>query len=62
MAYSFPGKTTIAATLFQVFAEQSVWMPFAVEVDGQIITVYDPVIHRKVQEDRRNLDERWGPL
>jgi hypothetical protein len=37
-------------------------MPFAVEVDGQIITVYDPVIHRKVQEDRRNLDERWGPL
>jgi hypothetical protein len=34
-------------------------MPFAVEVDGQIITVYDPVIHRKVQDDRRNLDERW---
>ena len=53
------GKTTIAATLSQVFAEQSVWMPFAVEVDGQIITVYDPVIHRKVQDDRRNLDERW---
>ena len=53
------GKTTIAATLSQVFAEQSVWMPFAVEVDGQIITVYDPVIHRKVRDDRRNLDERW---
>ncbi len=53
------GKTTIAATLSQVFAEQSVWIPFAVEVDGQIITVYDPVIHRKVQDDRRDLDQRW---
>lgn len=53
------GKTTIAATLSQVFAEQSVWIPFAVEVDGQIITVYDPVIHRKVPDDRRDVDERW---
>jgi predicted ATPase with chaperone activity len=53
------GKTTIAATLSQVFAEQRVWIPFAVEVDGQIITVYDPVIHRKVQDGRRELDERW---
>ena len=53
------GKTTIAATLSRVFAEQQVWIPFAVEVDGQIITVYDPVIHRKVQDVRGEIDERW---
>jgi predicted ATPase with chaperone activity len=53
------GKTTIAATLSQVFAEQIVWIPFAVEVEGQIITVFDPLIHKQVKEERRDLDERW---
>ena len=37
------GKTTIAETLSRVLAEDEVWIPYAVEVDGQIITVYDPV-------------------
>src|SRR5579864_8379888 len=53
------GKTTIAATLSRVFAEQRVWLPFAVEVEGQIITVYDPVIHRQVKDVPREVDERW---
>ncbi len=53
------GKTTIAATLSKVFAEQRVWLPFAVEVEGQIITVYDPVIHRTVKDVPREVDERW---
>jgi predicted ATPase with chaperone activity len=53
------GKTTIAETLSRVFAEQLVWIPYAVEVDGQIITLYDPVIHRAVKEVRRDIDDRW---
>ena len=53
------GKTTIAETLSRVFAEELVWIPYAVEVDGQIITVYDPVIHRKAQDVPREVDERW---
>jgi len=53
------GKTTIAATLSKVFAEQRVWLPFAVEVEGQIITVYDPVTHRKAKDVPREVDERW---
>ena len=36
------GKTTIAAALAQVLAVDRVWIPYAVEVDGQIIAVYDP--------------------
>jgi predicted ATPase with chaperone activity len=54
------GKTTIAETLCRVLAEDDVWIPHAVEIDGQIIVVYDPVIHHRVAErepDER--DERW---
>ncbi len=54
------GKTTVAETLSRVIAEDEVWIPHAVEVDGSIITVYDPAIHRKASDpgpvDR---DERW---
>ena len=43
------GKTTIAETLSRVLAEDAVWMPHAVEVDGQIITVYDPTVHKRLE-------------
>ena len=35
------GKTTIAETLTRLFDNDPIWLPYAVEVDGQIITVYD---------------------
>jgi hypothetical protein len=41
-----PAKPPFAETLSRVLAEDSVWIPHAVEVDGQIITVYDPAIHQ----------------
>jgi predicted ATPase with chaperone activity len=54
------GKTTFAETLSRVLAEDDVWIPYAVEVDGQIITVYDPVIHKRSQgSELENHDERW---
>jgi predicted ATPase with chaperone activity len=54
------GKTTMAAALSRVLAEDSVWIPHAIEVDGQIITVYDPAIHRRASEpEPENSDERW---
>ncbi len=54
------GKTAAAESLSQVMAEDEVWIPYAVEVDGQIISVYDPVIHQpgKVEEPE-NRDLRW---
>ena len=54
------GKTTMAETLPRVLAEDEVWIPYAVEVDGQIITVYDPAIHKE-SEDRElgKHDRRW---
>ncbi|MGD0357221.1 MAG: hypothetical protein ABSA73_06380 [Terracidiphilus sp.] len=54
------GKTTIAETLSRVIAEDNVWIPYALEVDGQIITVYDPAIHKPATESNlTNRDGRW---
>src|SRR5271156_4290587 len=37
-----------------------VWIPYAVEVDGQIITVYDPGVHRpSAAEVPEDSDKRW---
>ncbi len=46
------GKTTIAETLSKVVAEDEVWIPYALEVDGQIITVFDPAIHKQSAETK----------
>ena len=54
------GKTTIAETLTQVFENDRVWLPYAVEVDGQIITVYDSVLHQRVEQpEASDHDGRW---
>jgi predicted ATPase with chaperone activity len=54
------GKTTMAAALSRVLAEDAVWIPHAVEVDGQVITVFDPAIHRRAPESGpESRDERW---
>jgi predicted ATPase with chaperone activity len=54
------GKTAIAETLSQVIAEDDVWIPYAVEVDGQIVTVYDPVIHKpNAVPQQAPGDDRW---
>lgn len=54
------GKTTIAETLTRVFAGDKVWIPYAVEIDGEIIAVYDPVIHKRVEVPPADVaDKRW---
>jgi predicted ATPase with chaperone activity len=54
------GKTTVAETLSRVLAEDEVWIPYAVEVDGEIITVFDPAVHKRVASSgNENVDERW---
>ncbi len=54
------GKTAVAETMSRVLAQDAVWIPHAVEIDGQIITVYDPIIHRRCAElEPAMRDERW---
>src|SRR5262245_28657540 len=54
------GKTTVAEALWRLFFEKEVFIPHAVEVDGQIISVYDPGAHQTT--DTRlgsEHDHRW---
>ncbi len=52
------GKTSIAERLIRVHTDPVV-VPRAVEVDSQIITVFDPVIHRPLDDQPAELDPRW---
>ncbi len=54
------GKTTIAETLSRVIAGDAVWLPYAIEIDGQVITVYDPTLHTRLENrEPHGRDERW---
>jgi hypothetical protein len=52
------GKTSYSERLLRVY-QDSVIVPYALEVDGQIIAVYDPVVHRRLPIDPMGLDPRW---
>lgn len=54
------GKTSIASRLPRIYDDVIV-IPYAVEVDGQIILVFDPTVHEKVEEVHSDLDPRWVP-
>jgi pilus assembly protein CpaF len=54
------GKTLMAETLSRLFMEDLVFVPYAVEMDGQIIEVYDSILHRPVEQPNpREHDGRW---
>lgn len=54
------GKTAIAETMSQVLASEDVWIPYAVEVDGQIIAVFDELVHHRTElASDAPYDERW---
>jgi len=53
------GKTSIAERILRIYRD-TVLVPYAVEVDGHIITVFDPVVHKQVACDDELLDPRWA--
>jgi predicted ATPase with chaperone activity len=54
------GKTTVAEKLSDIFRKETVWVPYAVEVDGQIITVFDPHSHERIEgSGGLGGDTRW---
>lgn len=64
------GKTTVAEKVAAIFAN-IIYIPHCFEVDGQIIKVFDPAIHKPVLPDeadlvrtglrREEFDGRWVP-
>jgi len=61
------GKTALAESLFRV-ETAPVYMPYAVECQGNIIQIYDPIYHQKIEDEKSLLsalstelpyDGRW---
>jgi predicted ATPase with chaperone activity len=53
------GKTTIASTIPDVYND-SVWVPHTIEVDNQIISVFDPGVHHPIPDAvPADSDKRW---
>jgi predicted ATPase with chaperone activity len=52
------GKTSLAERMLRVY-QDAVMIPYAVEVDNQIISVYDPVVHHPIDQDDVDVDPRW---
>jgi hypothetical protein len=51
------GKTSIAERLVRIF-DDSVYLPHAIEVQGQIINFYDSVVHQPLDQEE-GIDTRW---
>src|SRR5271154_7437864 len=62
------GKTTVAEIVGKIF-QNVIYVPYCVDLDGEIMKVYDPAIHRKVPDTaeqpggtnvrRSRIDTRW---
>lgn len=64
------GKSTVAEKIGAIY-ESVIFVPYAIEVGGEIITVFDPSIHIRVEIEgsgsgptdvrREEIDRRWVP-
>ena len=52
------GKTSIAERILRIYQDH-VLIPYAVAVDGHIVAIFDPVVHRAVPCEDDLLDPRW---
>jgi len=61
------GKTTVAQAIAHLISgSDPIWLPYAVTLGGQIISIYDPLVHKSVQLDKASedrmgdYDHRWA--
>src|SRR5580700_9807812 len=52
------GKTSLAERMLRVY-QDAVLIPYAVELSGYVITLFDPVLHHPLGEQPADLDARW---
>ena len=58
------GKTTVAEIIGKIF-ENVIFVPYCVEIGGEIMKIYDPTVHRSVEGSsgvETNTGVRVGPL
>jgi predicted ATPase with chaperone activity len=61
------GKTTISEAVGRVVLGQGMYIPYAVDIDGQVVRVFDSVNHEPIEDDlstgtgsaRNRPDPRW---
>jgi len=57
------GKTTIAQAMAMLVAgADTIWLPHAITISGQIIQLHDQLVHREVtpdDQDQASVDPRW---
>ena len=64
------GKTSVAERIGSIFSD-TIYIPYCFEVEGQIIKVFDPGIHKRIERNmdgsgrgtlrRDDFDQRWVP-
>ena len=52
------GKTSVITRLSRL-RQDTIVIPYAVEVDGQVIVLYDPAVHEMAEAPLSGLDQRW---
>jgi predicted ATPase with chaperone activity len=52
------GKTSIAERLLRIYSD-TILIPYSVYVDGQVINLFDPVVHVVAGEQDEMADPRW---
>ncbi|MBI3667666.1 MAG: AAA family ATPase, partial [Acidobacteria bacterium] len=52
------GKTSIAERLVRIYKDY-VYIPYAIEVESQIINIYDSVVHQTLEAQEDDVDPRW---
>jgi len=54
------GKTTIATRMARLLAKDPIYIPYAAEIDGNVIKVYDDFNHQRREiEGAPDIDDRW---
>ena len=54
------GKTSVAERVAAIFSN-IIYIPYCIQVDGQIIKVYDPGIHKEVKAALQRRGRHFGP-
>jgi MoxR-like ATPase len=55
------GKTSIARSIGNMMLRETMWIPYAIYVDGQVVKVYDSVNH-EIGEDEQGVPTTTGAL
>lgn len=52
------GKTSVVSRLSRLY-QDTIAIPYAVEVDGQVVVLYDPAVHEIAEAPPSGFDQRW---